>query len=353
MLFFYRFLLCDRSAAALLYKPCLEELDMWKYILKRLLMMIPVLLDVLFLVFMLNEMSPGDPATQLVGENASTEALEAAREELGLNKPPIERFIDYAVGVVTRLDLGKSYSSRCPVRDEILERFPTTALLAALSMLLAIAIGLPSGIISATKQYSVFDRLATVLSMIGVSMPNFWQGLMNILVFAVILGWLPASGFYGPKYWIMPVLTIGTSTAGTICRMTRSSMLEVVRQDYIRTARAKGQTEGKIIRKHALKNALIPIITVVGMQFGNLLCGATLTESIFAISGLGRYMLDAIKARNYPAVQGSVLFLAVVFSVCNLLVDIIYAYVDPRIRSMYVKKKEKVEDEGKPAPANA
>lgn len=314
---------------------------MWKYILKRLVMMIPVLLGVLLLVFMLNELSPGDPATQLVGENASTEAIEAMREQLGLNKPVIQRFLDYVVGIVTRLDLGTSYQSRCPVRDEILERFPTTALLAALSMLLAIAIGLPAGIISATKQYSLFDKLGTVISMIGVSMPNFWQGLMNILVFAVMLSWLPASGFYGPRYWLLPVLTVGTSSAATICRMTRSSMLEVVRQDYIRTARAKGQTEGNIIFRHTLKNALIPIITVVGMQLGNLLCGATLTESIFAISGLGRYMLDAIKARNFPAVQGSVLFLAVVFSLCNLIVDVIYAYVDPRIRSMYVKKAKK------------
>ena len=290
---------------------------------------------------MLNAFSPGDPATQLVGENASAEAIEAMREQLGLNKPVVQRFIDYVAGVVTRLDLGTSYQSRCPVRDEILERFPTTALLAALSMLLAIAIGLPAGIISATKQYSLFDRLGTVVSMIGVSMPNFWQGLMNILVFAVMLSWLPASGFYGPKYWILPVLTVGTSSAATICRMTRSSMLEVVRQDYIRTARAKGQTESNIILRHTLKNALIPIITVIGMQLGGLLCGATLTESIFAISGLGRYMLDAIKARNFPAVQGSVLFLAVVFSVCNLLVDVIYAFVDPRIRSMYVKKGKK------------
>lgn len=316
---------------------------MWRYILKRLLLMIPVLLGVLLVVFILNELSPGDPARQIAGEGAKTEAVEQIREELGLNKPAIVRFGEYVYGVVTRLDLGTSYASKQPIRDEILERFPTTALLAGLSMVLSLSIGLVAGIISATRQYSIFDKLATVLSMIGVSMPNFWQGLMNILIFAVVLGVLPASGFYGPKYWLLPVLTVGTSCAATILRMTRSSMLDVVRQDYIRTARAKGQSERKIILKHELKNALIPIITVAGLQFGYLLCGATLTESIFAIPGLGRYMLDAIKARNSPAVQGSVLFIAIILCFCNLIVDVIYAFVDPRIRSMYVTKKKKTD----------
>lgn len=312
---------------------------MYRYILKRLAMMIPVLIGVLLIVFILGEIAPGDAATQLAGEGASQADVEAIREELGLNRPMLERFAEYVYGLVTRLDLGTSYQTKQAVSTEILERFPTTLLLAGLSILLAILIGLPVGIISATKQYSIFDKVGTVLAMIGVSMPNFWQGLMNILIFAVVLGWLPASGFYGPLYWILPVLTIGTSSAATITRMTRSSMLEVVRQDYIRTARAKGQTESKIIFKHTLKNALIPIITVVGMQLSYLLCGAVLTESIFAIPGLGRYTLDAIKARNFPSVQGAVLFLAIVFSLSNLIVDIIYAYVDPRLRSQYTRKK--------------
>lgn len=308
---------------------------MWKYILKRLLMMIPVLLGVLLLVFMLNAFSPGDPATQLVGENASAEAIEAMREQLGLNKPVVQRFIDYVAGVVTRLDLGTSYQSRCPVRDEILERFPTTALLAALSMLLAIAIGLPAGIISATKQYSLFDRLGTVVSMIGVSMPNFWQGLMNILVFAVMLSWLPASGFYGPKYWILPVLTVGTSSAATICRMTRSSMLEVVRQDYIRTARAKGAGEGRVTLHHALKNALIPVVTVIGLHFGTSLGGAVIAETVFALPGLGKLMITGINQKDEPIVMGCLITFACIFSLINLLVDILYAYIDPRIKSQY------------------
>lgn len=312
---------------------------MYRYILKRLAMMIPVLIGVLLIVFILGEIAPGDAATQLAGEGASQADVEAIREELGLNRPMLERFAEYVYGLVTRLDLGTSYQTKQAVSTEILERFPTTLLLAGLSILLAILIGLPVGIISATKQYSIFDKVGTVLAMIGVSMPNFWQGLMNILIFAVVLGWLPASGFYGPLYWILPVLTIGTSSAATITRMTRSSMLEVVRQDYIRTARAKGQTESKIIFKHTLKNALIPIITVVGMQLSYLLCGAVLTESIFAIPGLGRYTLDAIKARNFPSVQGAVLFLAIVFSLSNLIVDIIYAFVDPRLRSQYTRKK--------------
>ena len=312
---------------------------MYRYILKRLAMMIPVLIGVLLIVFILGEIAPGDAATQLAGEGASQADVEAIREELGLNRPMLDRFAEYVYGLVTRLDLGTSYQTKQAVSTEILERFPTTLLLAGLSILLAILIGLPVGIISATKQYSIFDKVGTVLAMIGVSMPNFWQGLMNILIFAVVLGWLPASGFYGPLYWILPVLTIGTSSAATITRMTRSSMLEVVRQDYIRTARAKGQTESKIIFKHTLKNALIPIITVVGMQLSYLLCGAVLTESIFAIPGLGRYTLDAIKARNFPSVQGAVLFLAIVFSLSNLIVDIIYAFVDPRLRSQYTRKK--------------
>lgn len=310
---------------------------MYRYILKRLLMLLPVLLGVLLIIFVLSEITPGDAARQLAGEFASEEDVQAIREELGLNRPFLERFFSYLAGLVTRGDLGVSYQTGQPVIQEIADRFPTTLLLALVSMLFSILIGIPTGIISAIRQYSWIDSTSMVVALVGVSMPNFWQGLLNIIVFSIWLGWLPASGFYGWQYWILPAVTIGTSSAAMITRMTRSSMLEVIHQDYIRTARAKGQKENVIIIKHALKNALIPIVTVVGIQFGGLLGGAVLTETVFAIPGLGKFMVDAIKARNYPVVQGGVLVLAVVFSVVNLLVDILYSYIDPRLKSMYRK----------------
>lgn len=269
------------------------------------------------------------------------------REELGLNKPLYKQFGSYVWSLVIRGDLGTSYQSKQPVAKEIMQRFPTTILLAVVSVILSVGIGIPTGILSAIRQYSWIDKLSRALALLGVSMPNFWQGLMNILLFSVYLGWLPASGFYGWQYWILPAVTIGTSSAATITRMTRSSMLEVIRQDYIRTARAKGQSERVITIHHALKNALIPIITIIGIQFGGLLGGAVLTETVFAIPGLGKFMVDAIKARNYPVVQGGVLILAFVFSFVNLIIDILYAFVDPRIKSQY--KTYKKEENCKPS----
>ncbi len=314
---------------------------MLKYIIRRIIMMIPVLLGVSLLIFTMTYISPGDPAQMILGDTASNEQIEALREEMGLNDSFFQQYFSYLGDVVLRGDLGTSYVTGRSVTDEILDRWPTTMLLATLSVIVASAIGIPTGIISATKQYSVFDNSAMVIALIGVSMPNFWQGMILIIIFAVNLAWLPPSGFYGPIYWILPVITIGTSTAATVTRMTRSSMLEVVRQDYITTARAKGHKEGVVINKHALKNALIPIITVVGLQLGRGLGGAILTESIFSIPGLGKLMVDAIKARNYPVVQGGVLFIAIAFSLINLLVDILYAYADPRIKSQYSVKKKK------------
>lgn len=310
-------------------------------------MMIPVLFGVLLIVFILNHITPGDPARQLVGDSASLADVEAMREELGLNKPLYKQFGSYVWNLVIRGDLGTSYQSKQPVAKEIMQRFPTTILLAVVSVILSVGIGIPTGILSAIRQYSWIDKLSRALALLGVSMPNFWQGLMNILLFSVYLGWLPASGFYGWQYWILPAVTIGTSSAATITRMTRSSMLEVIRQDYIRTARAKGQSERVITIHHALKNALIPIITIIGIQFGGLLGGAVLTETVFAIPGLGKFMVDAIKARNYPVVQGGVLILAFVFSFVNLIIDILYAFVDPRIKSQY--KTYKKEENCKPS----
>ena len=316
---------------------------MIKYVLKRLVQLIPVLIGVVTVVFILNQLMPGDPARLLAGETATEEAVEAMREEMGLNKPLIVQYFDYLKNIVTKLDLGTSYKSRAPVTKEVFERMPTTLTLAGISVLIAVGIGLPLGIFAAIWQNSFIDYFSSALSFVGVSLPNFWQGLMNILVFAVYLKLLPSSGWYGPEYWILPALTVGTSTMATITRTTRSSMLEVIRQDYIRTARAKGQTEYKVIVKHALGNALIPIVTIIGLEFGSLLGGAVLTESVFAIPGIGKYIVDAITNRNYPVIMGGVLILAMLFSVCNLLVDVLYAFIDPRLKSQYVRKSKKKE----------
>lgn len=308
---------------------------MYKYILKRIMLLIPVIIGVTFIIFTMMYITPGDPARIMLGESAKAEDVSRLREELGLDKSYLVQFGTYVKKAVLEQDIGRSYITKRPVTTEVLDRFPATLKLAAFAIIIALAIGIPVGIISATKQYSLFDNVAMVFALLGVSMPNFWQGLLLILLFSVSLGWLPASGFSSFKHMILPAVTIGTSTAAVITRMTRSSMLEVIRQDYIRTARAKGQVESKVVNRHALKNALIPIITVVGLQFGYLLGGAVLTESIFAVPGVGRLMVDSIKARDFPVVQGAVLFIAITFSFVNLLVDILYAYVDPRIRSQY------------------
>ena len=306
---------------------------MWKYVLKRIIMLVPVLLGVTLII--LNEITPGDPARTMAGDMASEEDVEQLREQLGLNDPFITRFLKYVVGLVTRGDLGTSYQTKQPVLQEVLNRLPTTLLLAVLSTTFMLVVGIPLGIVSATRQYSLLDNVCTAIGLIGVSMPTFWQGLMSILIFAVYLEWLPPSGFYGPSYWILPAFTVGTANAAQIMRMTRSSMLDVIHQDYIRSARAKGLSERAIIQKHALKNALIPILTVIGMNFGVMLGGAVVSESVFAIPGLGKYMIDAIKARNYPVISGGVLVLAILFSVVTLLVDILYAFVDPRVKATY------------------
>lgn len=308
---------------------------MIKYIGRRILMMIPVMLGVMLVVFTLMYITPGDPAEILLEDGASPEALEMLREEMGLNDGYIVRFGRFVGDFVLHGDLGTCYATHQPVTERIAQTFPNTLKLATASVFIAVVIGMVMGIISAIKQYSIFDNIAMTLAMIGNAMPNFWQGLLLMMLFALNLKWLPASGFSSFKHMILPALTIGTSSAAAIARMTRSSMLEVIRQDYIFAARAKGQSEFVISVHHALKNALIPVVTTIGMQFGSLLGGAVLTESIFAVPGIGKMMVDAIKARNYPVVQGGVLVVALAFSIVNLLVDILYAYIDPRIRSQY------------------
>lgn len=321
---------------------------MLKYIGKRLLMMIPVLLGVMILVFSIMYVTPGDPVRQMLGVGASEEVVQETREELGLNDPYIVQLVRYIKDTLLHQDLGTSYITHKPVFQEILERFPNTLKLASISIAIAVVIGVSMGIISATMQYSVFDHIASAIALIGVSMPSFWAGLMAVIIFSVKLGWLPPSGSYGPEYWILPSLVLGLHGSANIMRMTRSSMLEVIRQDYIRTARAKGQKERVVIVYHALKNAMIPVVTVIGMQFGSLLGGSILIESVFAIPGLGQYIIESINNRDYPVVRGGVLLLALSFSVVNLLVDILYAALDPRIKSQYgLEKKRKVNANGK------
>ena len=307
---------------------------MYKFILRRLLLMIPVLLGVIFVIFSIMWITPGDPAQIILGEAARPQDIAALRQEMGLDDPFMVQFVRF-VGQVASFDLGISFNSRRPAFDEIMDRFPTTIHLAALTVLLAILVGIPSGILCAVKHHSIFDNITSVLGLVMLSIPNFWLGLMLILFFSVQLGILPVSGLGGPLHWIMPMLTLGLSASGVYMRFTRSSMLEVIRQDYIRTARAKGQKESAVIFKHALKNALIPVITVVGLSFGTLLGGAVLTETVFAIPGIGSFMVIAIRARDFPVIQGAVLMIALMFSFINLLVDILYGFVDPRIRSQY------------------
>lgn len=312
---------------------------MLKYIGKRLLLMIPVLLGVALVVFTLMYITPGDPAKIILGESATEEAIEALREEMGLNDPFLVRFGSYVGDILFHFDFGNSYQTGRSVLQDLLERFPATVQLAVLSGVVSVIFGVFFGIISAVKQYSAFDNLASALGLVGVAMPNFWLGMMLVLIFSVKLRWLPASGTYGPEYWILPAITLGLISAASIMRTTRSSMLEVIRQDYIVTARAKGQSEWVIITVHALKNAMIPILTIVGIQFGQLLGGSVLVETVFSIPGIGRYMIDAIKARDYPIVQGGVLFLSACFSFVNLGVDVLYSLADPRMKSMFTVKK--------------
>lgn len=307
---------------------------MIKYIIRRLLLLIPILLAVSFIVFSLLYITPGDPAQMMLGESATPEAVVATRAELGLDKPFFTQYFNYLSKLI-RLDIGKSYVTKDSVAAQILNCVPQTLLLAFVSICVAVIIGIPIGVISATKQYTTFDNVTMISGLIGISMPVFWLGLLLILLFSVQLKLLPSSGFTSWQQLILPVITVSAQSVAVVCRMTRSSMLEVIRQDYIRTVRAKGQTEYKIVISHALRNALIPIVTVIGLQFGALLGGAIMAETIFAIPGVGRLMIDAIKQRDYPVVQGVVLFVAIGFSLLNLLIDIVYAFIDPKIRAKY------------------
>lgn len=307
------------------------------YIIKRILWIIPVLIGVTVVVFTILYFAPGDPALLALGDGATPQALQAYRQQLGIDGSYPERLGRYLTGIL-KGDLGLSFRSRTPVAAELAKRFYITFQMSMWSIVLGIVLGVFFGIISAVRQYSVWDLLSTGAALFGVSMPMFWQGLMLILIFSVWLGWLPASGFGSWKQMIMPVLALGVNSSATIMRTTRSSMLDVLRQDYIRTARAKGQRHRVVVMKHALRNALIPIITVIGLQLSTLLAGSMICEVIFSIAGIGKYIVDSINARDYAAVQGTVLLIAFISAILNLVVDLIYTFVDPRMKTLYAKK---------------
>lgn len=306
---------------------------MLSYALRRIVHTIPVLLGVLIVTFILLYIAPGDPVLAMVGDRFDPATLDRLRAELHLDEPVWKQFYHYVSGLI-RGDWGRSYITGQPVLEGILEHFPKTLYLASVAMVFAVTSGILIGIVSAVKHSTWVDGLGMVVALLGISFPVYWVGLILILLVAVSWGLLPVSGFGGGAlpYLILPALTLGMRSTAYIARLTRSSMLEVIRLDYIRTARAKGLSETRVITKHALKAALIPVVTAIGLDFGAYLSGSVLTESIFAWPGIGRFALNAILKRDLPVVQGTVLFLAFVFVLVNLLVDILYGYLDPRIR---------------------
>lgn len=319
---------------------------MAKYFVQRLISMLFVLVAAIILVFTLMEFAPGDPIRSMLGEGATVEQEIALREKLGLDRPYLERLGSFIWGLLHG-DLGRSYRSDISVFDEIISRYPITLKLTFGSVALGILIGVPIGIISSVKQYSIFDRVFTGISLFGVSAPSFWIAMLLVLIFSVKLRWLPPTGTYSFEYWILPVVTMGLQTSASIMRMTRSSILEIIRQDYVRTARAKGQTESKIILKHVLPNALIPILTTVGISICSFLGGSVLVETVFAMPGLGKFILDSVNFKDYPCVLGGILWISLNCVVVTFIIDMLYAVVDPRIKSVYGAKKtvKKAKDE--------
>ena len=304
---------------------------MIQYFLNRLLQAIPVLLGVIIITFVLMYIIPGDPVVSMVGERYSEETVQRLRQELHLDDPLPLQFLRY-VGNVLQGNFGNSFITWEPVVALIIEKFPNTMMLAITAMFFAILIGLTAGIMSSVHPGSFMDRGIMVLALAGISAPVFWVGLILVLVVGVMLQWLPPTGFGGIEYLILPALTLGLRSAAYLARLTRATMLEVLNHDYIRTARSKGLPEWKVFIKHAFPNTLIPVITIIGTDFGSYLSGAVLTESIFGWPGIGRLALEAIMKRDFPVIQGTVLFMAIMFVLMNVLVDLLYGVVDPRIR---------------------
>lgn len=303
-----------------------------KYILKRILILIPTIIGVSFVVFSLLYLSPGDAALASAGPNAPKETVEILRDKMGLNDPFLIQYGRFLKNLIFHFDLGTSYQSKTPVIEKILRVFPNTLKLAGVSLIFAIISGIILGIIAGINKNNIIDSLISFAGMIGLAMPIFWSGLLLIIIFSSKLKLLPASGFSSWRHMILPVLALGLQTSSSIMRITRSSMIEVLDKDYIRTARAKGLKKSRIIFIHALKNAMIPIITTIGLQAGGLLGGSILTETVFSISGIGRLMVDSVKTRDYPVILGGVMFIALVYSIISIIVDILYGFLNPQIK---------------------
>ena len=309
---------------------------MYKYIIRRLLLLIPVVIGVSFVVYGIMSMVPGDPVYQVLSEDATPEQVAATRHEMGLDRPFLVRYGKYMLGLL-RGDMGKSYISKRAVFDTYMQRFPATLKLGIASIIFAVALAIPLGILSATHQNGFIDTLSSVISLMGVSMPNFWLGLLLILYFSQRLGWFPSGGDKNFSSLILPAITEGAFLSALIMRTTRSSMLEVIRQDYIVTAKSKGVSKWGAIIKHGLKNALIPIVTATGMNFAYVLGGPALTETVFSWPGVGRLIVDSMNERDIPMVTGCLVLSTLIVSIVNLIVDIAYAYLDPRIKARYTK----------------
>lgn len=314
---------------------------MGRYILKRLLWIIPVVLGVTILIFVLMHFVPGDPATIILGSEATEADLIAKREQLGLTRPLWQQILNYMERVFLHFDFGNSYVTGNSITQELLGRFPRTALLGFMSMVLMLIVGIPLGITAAVHQNGWADRICMVIALLGVSVPAFWLGLLLVLFFSLRLGWLPPSGIGGLQYFILPTIANSFGGIASLARQSRSSMLEVIRSDYVTTARAKGISNRSVIYGHALPNALIPIITVAGSQLAHAFGGSVIIENVFSIPGIGSYMVQSVNNRDYIAVTGSVIFMAITFSLVMLLVDIGYAFIDPRIKAQYTTGKKK------------
>ena len=317
---------------------------MFRYAFKRLLMLIPIILCASLLLFTLVNSIPGDPAALILGEDSTETAKAELREQLGLHNPFLVRYINYLKDLLHG-DLGDSYYSREAVTVDLGIRLPNTIKLSLMAGLLSVLVGVSIGIISAIRQYSWIDNIGTAFALFGASAPSFWTALLFIILFSIRLDWLPSSGLYGPSYWILPVATLGLQQGSVIMRFTRSAMLDIIRQDYVRTAYAVGEAEHQVIFKHILRNALMPIITAVGLCMCSMLTGAILVESVFSIPGIGKYLIDSVYRRDQPAIMSTVLIISIMCAVVNLIVDLLYAAVDPKIATMYAKKKRDKEAE--------